>query len=159
MPHRNTGQPCKLLKPGVKEKLLSAISKGASYNLTCGYAGIAYQTFRDWIKRGEALLSLTDEEIESHPHKVYYDLLCDVKRVEAYAALKWLEKIDEASNFHWQAAAWKLERRHPEEFGRYDKDARKDESNSDVDKARSEVSKLKGEGNGSTTPAASGSVI
>ena len=31
----------------------------------------------------------------------------------------WLAKIEQAANQgHWQAAAWKLERRYPQEYGR-----------------------------------------
>lgn len=146
------GQPLKLNKPGVREKFLSAIAKGASYQIACGYAGIAYQTLRVYMLKGEAIMDLHEEQIEEHPDKVYLDFYCDVRRVESYAALKWLEKIDEASQFHWQAAAWKLERRHPEDYGRYDKDANKQGSEDDsLNKARSEVTKLKGDEHGRST--------
>jgi transposase len=142
------GQPCKLDKPGVKEKLLSAIAKGATYNLACGYAGIAYQTMREWVKKGEALILLHEEQIDVHEHKRYYDFYCDLKRVESYAALKWLEKIDNAATVHWQAAAWKLERRHPDEYGRFEK-ATKDTSEEEMlRKAQDEVNRLKGDNNG-----------
>jgi transposase len=142
------GQPLKLLRPGVKEKILTALSKGATYNLTCGYAGIGYNTFNEWMKKGKALTDMFEEQIENHPHKVYYDLYCDVKRVESYAALKWLEKIDAAANVHWQAAAWKLERRYPNEYGRIINESKEESEDNTVKKARSEVLKLKGDDHG-----------
>jgi len=146
------GQPLKLLKPGVREKFLSALAKGASYTIACGYAGIHYQTLRRWMKAAEAIADLFEEQIEIHPDREYFLFYCDVKRVESYAALKWLEKIDKASDFHWQAAAWKLERRHPEDYGRYEKDNKADAEDNSLQKARSEVDKLKGDNNGRSAP-------
>ncbi len=142
------GQPPKILREDVKQKLLTALSKGATYRLACGYAGIAYQTFREWMKRAEPLIVLHEEQLEVHPDKVYLDFYCNVKRVEAYTAIKWLEKIDAAANIQWQAAAWKLERRHPNDYGRVvneEKDAEEDES---LQKARSEVTKLQADNHG-----------
>jgi transposase len=142
------GQPLKLQKPGVREKFLAAIARGASYHIACGYAGFHYNTLRRWMIRGEALMELHEEQLDAHPDKIYYEFYCDVKRVESYAAIQWLEKIDKASEIHWQAAAWKLERRHPEDYGRRDKDDNKEEEDTSFNKARDEVSKLKGDNNG-----------
>jgi len=149
------GQPLKLAKPRVRENLLTAIGKGASYQIACGYAGISYQTLRRWVIRGEALLNLSEEEIAEHEDKIYYDLYCDLKRVESYAALKWLEKIDKAADVHWQAAAWKLERRHPDDYGRVDKESKSEADDTLLNKAREEVEKLKGDANGQS-PSATG---
>lgn len=142
------GQPLKLLKPGVKEKFLAAIAKGASYNIACGYAGISYQTLRRWIKTAEAMTELFEEQIEVHPDREYFSFYCDIRRVESYAAIKWLEKIDNAANVQWQAAAWKLERRHPEDYGRVEKENKADAEDNSLQKARNEVEKLKADNNG-----------
>src|SRR6185503_13273996 len=112
------GQPPKIAQAGVKERFLTAIAKGASYQIACGFAGFSYNTLRRWMLKGEALLDLHEETIEAHEDKIYYDFYCEVKRVESYAALKWLDKVDKASDIHWQAAAWKLERRYPHDFGK-----------------------------------------
>lgn len=114
-----SGQPPKLERPGVKDKLLRALAKGSSYKLACGYAGITYKTFREWIKRAERFIDGYDGEPEYDEGDIYYQLYCDIKRIESFAALKWLEKIDDAaSDGNWQAAAWKLERRYPDEYGK-----------------------------------------
>jgi transposase len=146
------GQPLKLAKAGMKERFLAALAKGASYNIACGYAGFHYQTFRRWMIRAESILDLHEEQIDAHPDKIYYDFYCDVKRVESYAALTWLDKIDKASEVHWQAAAWKLERRFPNDYGRTvpEDEAKKDSS---IDKAKQEVERLKGDKNGRSAPA------
>lgn len=142
------GQPLKLLKTGVKEKFLAALAKGASYSICCGYAGIAYFTLRRWIKYAEAIADLHEEQIEKHPDREYFYFYCDIKRFESYAAIKWLEKIDKATDFHWQAAAWKLERRFPDDYGRYEKENKSDAEDSSLQKARDEVAKLKADNNG-----------
>lgn len=137
------GQPPKILKDGVQERFIQAISRGATYNLAAGYAGITYKTYREWIKRAESMFSLSEEDIDEHPDKVYYNFHCLVKRTESLAALKWLEKIDDASLSHWQAAAWKLERRYPKEYGRVFMDKEKKADDNSVEKAKDEVKKLK----------------
>jgi hypothetical protein len=137
----------------VKEKFLTALAKGASYCIACGYAGISYNTLRRWMKAAEAIADLFEEQIETHPDRVYFDFYCDVRRVESYAALKWLEKIDEASQFHWQAAAWKLERRHPNDYGRVVNENRVDADDTTLQKARDEVAKLKADADGRSTAA------
>jgi len=42
----------------------------------------------------------------------------DIKEAEGKAAFEWLDKIEKAANENWQAAAWKLERRYPGDYGR-----------------------------------------
>ena len=144
------GQPLKLLRPGVKEKFLSALAKGASYQIACGYAGISYQTLRRWIKYAEAIIELHEEQIEVHEDKVYFDFYCDLRRVESYAALKWLEKIDNAANSNWQAAAWKLERRFPDDYSLKDSRQQEENKNDDIKRAQEDALKLKKENNGRT---------
>jgi transposase len=141
-------QPLKILKIGVKEKLLTALAKGATHRIACGFAGINITTFRRWLRHGEALLDMFEEEIEKHPHKDYFDLYIDVQRVEAYAALKWLDKIDEAAVFHWQAAAWKLERRFPNEYGKVSFEVQQSGDDTSLLKAKEEVDKLKSDDHG-----------
>lgn len=76
-----------------------AIAMGATYRLACKYAGISEDTFARWRKSAEFA-----ERLE---------------KAEGAAALGWLAKIERAANEGtWQAAAWKLERLYPQEYGR-----------------------------------------
>jgi hypothetical protein len=96
------------------KRLITAISKGATYVLACNYAGISYNTFISWMKKGERQLD-NDEEGDD-----YLDFYCSVKKAEGVAVQGWLILIEEAAkNGNWQAAAWKLERRYPNEYGRF----------------------------------------
>lgn len=102
---RPPGQPTKFT-PEIKEKLLTAIKKGAPYELACNYARIHYTTVLNWKKKAEK---------ELLPE--YIEFFNDLKEAEGSTALKWLNVIDKSmSEGVWQAAAWKLERRHAKYF-------------------------------------------
>lgn len=86
--------------PETVDKLTQAIRLGATYQLACDYAGITRETFYQWMK-GKA------------------DFSDAIKRAEGAASVTWLAKIEQAaSDGNWQAAAWKLERRYPDQYGR-----------------------------------------
>lgn len=105
---RQPGQPTKLT-PETTEKLVYAISKGASYEIACYYAGISYRAFRFWMVKGEA------GENEKYVHFFH-----TIKKAVGSTALKWLSVIDNAmERGDWQSAAWKLERRHWKDFSRH----------------------------------------
>jgi transposase len=95
------------LNPEVRERLLTAIGKGATYELACKYAGITYQTFLNW-KQNAA-------EQESG---AFFELFEDISKAEGEAAFKWLDLLDRHSEADPKWAAWKLERRYPDEYGR-----------------------------------------
>jgi hypothetical protein len=86
--------------PERSKRLLDAIRMGATYELACNYAGISPDTFDRW-------------------RKAHADFAEQVKEAEGAAAVGWLAKIEKAANDgEWQAAAWKLERRYPQMYGR-----------------------------------------
>jgi hypothetical protein len=73
---------------------------GATHRLACAYAGVSEPTFYTWLKA-------KPEFSES------------IKRAEGAAAVSALQTIaTAANNGTWQAAAWLLERRYPQEYGR-----------------------------------------
>lgn len=85
--------------PEVVERICEAIRMGATYELAAGYGGVHYDTLRTWTRTKPA----------------FFEAL---KAAEAEAAVGWLSKIEAASDESWQAAAWKLERRYPQNYGR-----------------------------------------
>ncbi len=99
------GQPTKFT-PEVKEKILTAIRKGAPYELACNYARIDYTTLLNWKKKAEI------ECVQD-----YIEFFKDLKEAEGHTSLVWLDVIDKAmKDGQWTAAAWKLERRHNKYF-------------------------------------------
>ena len=82
------------------KKICDAIRIGATYKLACNFAGISEDTFALWRKK--------IPEFDT-----------DVVQAEGAGAVGWLAKIEKAANDGtWQAAAWKLERRYPQQYGR-----------------------------------------
>lgn len=95
------------LTPETQKRITDAIRVGATYELAAQYGGVAYNTFNEWMKAGEAA--------DTGNKREFYDA---VKSAEGEAAIKWLAVIDRAAAEQWQAAAWKLERRYPRDYGR-----------------------------------------
>lgn len=85
------------------KRFLDAVRLGSTYRLAAAYAGISHETYANWL--------------DSKP-----EFFAAVKEAEGVAVVGWLAKIEKAANDgNWQAAAWKLERRLPEDFGRKDR--------------------------------------
>lgn len=101
-PRRAGGRPTKYTPENV-ELILDAIRTGAPFTHACRYGGISFETFNEWRKQ-------------------YSEFSEQVKEAEGEAVKGWLDQIETAAkNGSWQAAAWKLERRYPHEFGRRDR--------------------------------------
>jgi hypothetical protein len=101
------GRPTKLT-PETQEKICHAIRLGAIYEHACNYAGVTYSSFRNWMIKGEAAKS-----------GKFLDFFEAIKKAEGTASSKWLGMIEEAAeDGNWQAAAWKLERRYPDAYGK-----------------------------------------
>jgi len=107
------GRPEKLNNE-LKESIVNCIRSGLSYKYTCYYVGIVEKTFIDWRQHGESDIN---EGIDS----IYSQLSEEVKKAESEAILMRLKNIHNASKESWQAAAWFLERKYHNEFGRKDR--------------------------------------
>lgn len=86
-------------RPAAMDKVVQAIGVGSTRELAAKYANISVDTFAAW--------------------EVRYPVFAErVKSAEGKAAIGWLAVIDKAALKQWQAAAWKLERRYPRDYGR-----------------------------------------
>jgi len=100
------GRPTKLT-PECQQFIIQALSVGATHKLACQYAGITEACFYFWLEKGAK---------GQQPYLEFFDA---VKKTEGRAAVSWLAKIEHAaSEGTWQAAAWKLERRYPQDYGK-----------------------------------------
>ncbi len=122
------------LTPEMLQRLCYAIMQGATRDLACKYAKVNSETLNGWLNVGKLTLSgVTPKQItangKTHPElaaeRYSPDILSDCQELylaiieaEGIAVIKWLEKIEEASEKDWKAAAWKLERLYPEIFGK-----------------------------------------
>lgn len=113
------GRPTKFT-PDRTQKIIDALRGGNYRSTACQYAGINYQTFLNW---------LTIAKGPDAPPE-YVDFLEAVEKAEADAEVARVALIAKASQDvmdedgelvakgSWQAAAWHLERSHPERWGR-----------------------------------------
>ena len=95
------------MNPERTKRIMDAIKVGATYDLAAKYGGITYRTLRKWLTQGE--------NEDSGPCREFFDAFM---KAEGEAGIRWLAKIEAAANETWQAAAWKLERRYPRDYGR-----------------------------------------
>ncbi len=100
------------LDAGRRDKLLKAIRVGNDKKVACALAGISETTLYRWLdlaqkKNARAELREFRESLE---------------RAEAEAEVLKVSRIAQAAdNGRWQAAAWWLERKHPERWGQQTK--------------------------------------
>lgn len=120
-----SGQPCALEDIAVRKALLKGIQIGLTLEQTCAAAGVTYRSYRSWILRGqraEAANKIKKLSADS-PEVLFLQFFQAVKKAEADSEGVLLERIRNASKepSKWQAAAWMLERRWPEKYGRRDR--------------------------------------
>lgn len=85
--------------PKMEEAMLLAIGAGTPYRHAAAIAGISEDTFDRHRKRNA-------------------DFADAIKKAEGNAVASKLARIGQAATEHWQAAAWWLERKYPQEFGK-----------------------------------------
>jgi len=97
----------KKLSTEVEERLVHAISVGATYKDACACAGISYQTFLNWKIRARRAAEQAGEpngepEETADPFCEFFDR---TKKAEADAAVGWLTTINKAARRGWKAGA------------------------------------------------------
>ena len=101
------GRPTKLT-PEVQDKIVNALRGGNYQETAAQFAGIDEATFYRWMERGA-----------SEDEGIYCEFRKAVERAKSQAEVRDIALIDKAAqNGSWQAAAWKLERKFPQKWGR-----------------------------------------
>jgi len=116
---KKPGRPEKLT-PELQQKIVDAIRMGAYIETAAAYAGINKSTLYDWMKRGARAKSGKYKEFSNA-----------IEKALAESEMRDLAVIAKASQENWQAAAWRLERKFPDRWGRR--------------KAKSEIAKIEAE--------------
>ena len=100
------GRPTKLT-PEIQQTIVTFMGAGSYVETAAAAAGISKVTLYNWLRRGA-----DDEE-------PYAEFLNAVEKAAGEADLRDLKTIRQAAQDGvWQAAAWRLERRHPGQWGR-----------------------------------------
>ena len=105
------GPKTKLNENLIKE-LCNAVLHGAYVETAAVLCGISKETFYQWLKEANG----------PNPSRLCVKLSDSVKKSMAQSQMKDLARIEKAAeNGQWQAAAWRLERKFPKEWGRQEK--------------------------------------
>lgn len=109
------------LNPTVQQKIISAIRAGNYIETAAAYAGISKNTLYVWLRRGER----EKQRIAKNPRcKVkkkelpFVEFADAVEKALADAEVRDVAIIAKAAEEQWQAAAWRLERKFPDKWGR-----------------------------------------
>ena len=103
------GRPSKLTSE-VKARLVQAIEAGNYYEAACGYAGITYTTFRNWMIKGE--------NAKSGKYREFFEA---ITRAETVAEVRMVAQWQKHMPEDYRAIRDFLERRFPDRWGRKDK--------------------------------------
>lgn len=96
------GRPSKLT-PEVQQRVLQAIAGGNTKKDAAAYAGVGYRTLEAWL---------------ADQRPAFQQFQQAVAQKEAEAVVRNVTLIQKAAADTWQAAAWWLERRRPDDWGR-----------------------------------------
>lgn len=113
------GRKTKLTKQ-IQSKIIKYIKQGNTYEIAALSAGVSRSTFYNWLSWGEVV------EGEPEPDPIYIDFREAVEEAAALAEMERVKTILDAAKgtgrykgvADWKAAAWFLERRSPEAWGR-----------------------------------------
>jgi hypothetical protein len=94
------------LTPEIQAEICRYLRAGNYVETAAVLAGIHKDTFYDWVKRGRR---------GQEPHAAF---VLEVDRAMAHAEAREVARIVKAAEREWQAAAWRLERRYPQRWGR-----------------------------------------
>ena len=108
-------RPTRLTKPLI-EQLATYIENGNFAQDACKLADVSEAGYYKWLATGRAIL---EGEIEkTRANALTVELVEAIKHADAKFKAYHLSNINRASRTTWQASAWMLERRFPEEYGR-----------------------------------------
>jgi hypothetical protein len=106
------GRPRRYPTPEECEKTRAVLAAGGYRTEAALAAGVPYSVFKEWLTRAR------------EGEEAYVTFAASVQKGEASAAPALLAIIRKASRKQWTAAAWILERRWPQRWGRIERQQR-----------------------------------
>jgi hypothetical protein len=111
------GRPPKLTQE-LQDQIVQYIKVGAYIETAAAACGLNKSTFYDWLKRGARAQQKGEWPEEEQK---YVDFSNAIEKATADAELRDVGLIARAAQTTWQAAAWRLERKFPHRWGRYER--------------------------------------
>lgn len=105
--------------PHIRAALLDAMRQGHFPETAAALAGCSVSSLRNWIRRGATADRRLEEGLQVDPGEwVFLEFFRDASKAQAEAEARDLDRLDALADQDWRAVAWKLERRHPDRWGR-----------------------------------------
>lgn len=101
--------------------IVQAVRAGNYIETAAAYAGVAKSTLYDWMKRGARERQRLERNPKARAKKSeapYVEFSNAIQKALAESEMFDVATIGRASRDNWQAAAWRLERKFPERWGR-----------------------------------------
>lgn len=119
------------LNAEVQEAVCKALRAGNNRPAACAFGGITYQTLLNWSKRAEASLKLLEDGETIEDSEIpFVEFLEGVQKAEGLAQVEAVAVIQKAAregvDGTWTAAAWWLERKFPDQWGRRERTDRRE---------------------------------
>lgn len=103
------------LTPELITAICSALRIGATFDVACQLNGVPPWLGQDWFKRGAQ-----ERKVKGRLPTLFKTFRQQVSKASADGEVRYLTRISEASERDWKAAAWALERRWSNRWGRSD---------------------------------------
>lgn len=100
------GRPTKLT-PEVQDRIILSLRAGNYLETACKANGITKATLYNWLDRASR-----------HKEPLFLAFLDAVEKAQSEAEQRDVALIAQAAQTQWQAAAWRLERKFPDRWGR-----------------------------------------
>lgn len=114
------GRPTKLTKELIEE-IATYLRAGNYIETTAHLVGINRDTIYEWLKRGNAEIARISKSNRARVRKkeeLFVEFTDTVKKAQAQSEAMLVAQIGKASEKNWTAAAWRLERKYPDRWGR-----------------------------------------
>ncbi len=119
------GRPTKLTSE-LTEEIAQYLRAGNYIETTAALVGINRDSIYEWLKRGAA----EQERLKKNPRarlrkreELYVEFSDTVKKAQAQSEAMLVGLIGKAAQKNWTAAAWRLERKYPDKWGRTERNA------------------------------------
>lgn len=116
------GRPTKL-NAEIQEEICKVIRSGNYIETAASYVGISKNTIYDWMRRG----AREKDRLKKNPkarlkisEAPFVEFSDSIEKALAYAEVRDVAIIGKAAESQWQAAAWRLERKFRDRWGRND---------------------------------------
>lgn len=112
------GRPT-LLTDAVQEKIEQAMRAGNYLETAAAFAGISARLVRMWLARGAAAQRRDEQGLGVAPEdQGFLRFFQAVEEARAMGEVRDVARIVQAGERDWRAAAWRLQHRHPDRWGR-----------------------------------------